>query len=149
MPQYATSPPRSERAELPQRPDVRQPDAVAAGSQLDERQAALLVELVVESWNYYDVAFGIADRFYDGKINVMNTKRGRVFYDITGIHETPLRKISQCRKVLKHGYSQGGIPSDKSQVPLGLNDNLSEKDDLSNSGDEKFSLRRQTNPLLS
>ena len=74
MPQYATSPPRSERAELPQRPDVRQPDAVAAGSQLDERQAALLVELVVESWNYYDVTFGIADRFYDGKINVMNTK---------------------------------------------------------------------------
>ena len=70
-------PPARHAQNGPSCPSVRTSDSrtrLQRAAQLDERQAALLVELVVERWNYYDVPFGIADRFYDGKINVMNTK---------------------------------------------------------------------------
>ena len=39
----------------------------------------------VGGWDYYEVKFNVLDIDFIGIINVMNTKRGSVFYDITKI----------------------------------------------------------------
>lgn len=42
---------------------------------------------VTGGFDYYDVIFEVGDKYYKGEINVMNTKNGKLFKDITKIED--------------------------------------------------------------
>ena len=48
----------------------------------------------IGGWDYYGVSFNVLDVDFSGIINVMNTEKGSVFYDITKI-----RNISAVRQM--------------------------------------------------
>lgn len=64
-------------------------------------------EKATGGWDYYRVIFHIGNKWLSGKINVMVTDNGRVFYDITDIKNETAKSVRSLY-ALSHSPSQGG-----------------------------------------
>ena len=64
----------------------------------------------VGGWDYYETIFKVGDKLFTGKINIMNNKKGRVFYDVTGVKENTQGLMAQ------YGEPQGQFPGNVPQI---------------------------------
>ena len=64
----------------------------------------------VGGWDYYETIFKVGDKLFTGKINIMNNKKGRVFYDVTGVKENTQGLMAQ------YGEPQGQFPGNVAQI---------------------------------
>jgi hypothetical protein len=64
----------------------------------------------VGGWDYYRTIFEVGGKFFEGKVNIQNNKKGRVFYDVTDVKEMSQGLMTQYDK------SQGQFPKTKSSI---------------------------------
>lgn len=64
----------------------------------------------VGGWDYYETIFKVGDKLFTGKINIMNNKKGRVFYDVTSVKENTQGLMTQ------YGEPQGQFPGNTPQI---------------------------------
>lgn len=93
-------------------------------------------ENVTGGFDYYDVIFEVGDRYYKGKINVMNTKNGKLFKDIT--------KIEDITEDISSSY---GKNPKSTFLRTSSTDNIPESQEAVNRKNAQFRIIQNTNKM--